>query len=165
MRLSVLLNDIYLIIEHLSVAVRSRVESLSSCHFCSSFLIPFSGRCWCTSSCSFLFVLRSPGDSLMDFSLPGCESLLLLHTDKIFLFLFNSENSLNSACQSNIHSSGAWSSSALMKEGRWEETLVVEVTPSVKRVAFRLNQSFSFLLLRIVISSSTNQTKASLSHT
>lgn len=64
MRLSVLINNIFVyafsMTERLSVVVRRRVESLSSCHFCSSFwilvLLPFRGRrSWCTSSSSSPF--------------------------------------------------------------------------------------------------------------
>ena len=82
-RLSVLINNIFVyafsMTQRLSVVVRRRVESLSSCHFCSSFwilvLLPFRGRrSWCTSSSSSPFVLRSPRDSLMDLLLSGCES-------------------------------------------------------------------------------------------
>lgn len=112
-----------LLTERLSVAVRSRVESY--CHFCTSFWIlvslPFSSRCWCTSSSSSLFVLRRPGDSLMDLLLSGCESYLLLHADKTrsCSFCFTAKlpelctlhvNLTLSSCL-RIHSSDAWSPS------------------------------------------------------
>lgn len=54
----------------------------------------------------------------------------------------------------------------LVREGRWEETLVVVVkvmlTPSMKRVAFRLNQSLSSLSHSIVIPSCFDTARAFL---
>ena len=164
MRLSVLINNIFVyafsMAERLSVVVRRWVESLSSCHFCSSFwilvLLSFRGRrSWCTSSSSSPFC---PQKSTWQSDGPVVVWLWVFTLIKLDLTQFVSQNdkrktpwTLHRACQSDIllllvHSQLRLPALLLLllllpipvKEGGWEETLVVGVmlTPSLKRVAF-----------------------------